>query len=96
MLQQDSPDDFVVATGKTHSVQDFLEIAFRHLDLTIEEVVETDQTLFRPAEVDTLTGDAAKAREKLGWETKVSFEELVQLMVDHDLQETKVTCLVAE
>lgn len=89
MLQQDSPDDFVVATGKTHSVQDFLEIAFRHLDLTIEEVVETDQNLFRPAEVDTLTGDAAKAREKLGWEPKVSFEELVQLMVDHDLEKAE-------
>lgn len=89
MLQQDSPDDFVVATGKTHSVQDFLEIAFRHLDLNIEEVVETDQNLFRPAEVDTLTGDAAKAREKLGWEPKVSFEELVQMMVEHDLEKAE-------
>ena len=89
MLQQDSPDDFVVATGKSHSVQDFLEIAFRHLDLNIEEVVETDQNLFRPAEVDTLTGDAAKAREKLGWEPKVSFEELVQMMVEHDLEKAE-------
>ena len=89
MLQQDSPDDFVVATGITHSVQDFLEIAFRHVDLIIEEVVETDQNLFRPAEVDTLTGDAAKAREKLGWEPKVSFEELVQMMVDHDLEKAE-------
>jgi GDPmannose 4,6-dehydratase len=78
-----------VATGTTHSVQDFLEIAFRHLDLTIEEVVETDRNLFRPAEVDTLTGDAAKAREKLGWEPKVSFEELVQMMVDHDLEKAE-------
>ena len=86
MMQQDEADDFVVATGVTHSVQDFLEIAFGHLDLDLEEVVETDQSLFRPAEVDTLCGDASKAREKLGWEPKVSFEELVRMMVDRDLK----------
>ena len=88
MMQQDEADDFVVATGVTHSVQDFLEIAFGHLDLDLdlEEIVETDQSLFRPAEVDTLCGDASKAREKLGWEPKVSFEELVRMMVDRDLK----------
>ena len=89
MMQQDEADDFVVATGVTHSVQDFLEIAFGHLDLDLEEVVETDQSLFRPAEVDTLCGDASKAREKLGWEPKVSFEELVRMMVDRDLEIAK-------
>ncbi len=88
MMQQDEADEFVVATGVTHSVQDFLEIAFGHLDLDLdlEEIVETDQSLFRPAEVDTLCGDASKAREKLGWEPKVSFEELVRMMVDRDLK----------
>jgi GDPmannose 4,6-dehydratase len=86
MMQQDEADDFVVATGQTHSVQDFLEIAFGHLDLDLEEVVKTDQSLFRPAEVDSLCGDATKARQKLGWEPRVSFEELVKMMVEHDLE----------
>jgi GDPmannose 4,6-dehydratase len=86
MMQQDEADDYVVATGQTHSVQDFLEIAFGHLDLNLDEVVETDQNLFRPAEVDTLCGDATKAKEKLDWQPKVSFEELVKMMVEHDLQ----------
>lgn len=86
MMQHDQADDFVIATGQTHSVQEFLEIAFGHLDLNIDEVVETDQNLFRPAEVDTLTGNASKARDKLGWMPTVSFEELVQMMVEHDLE----------
>ena len=86
MLQQDNPDDYVVATGVTHSVQEFLEIAFGHLDLDIEEAVEIDQSLFRPAEVDTLRGDASHAKEQLGWQPRVSFEQLVKMMVEHDLE----------
>ncbi|MFP6764834.1 MAG: GDP-mannose 4,6-dehydratase, partial [Planctomycetaceae bacterium] len=86
MLQQDEPDDYVVATGVTHSVQEFLEIAFGHLDLNIEEVVEIDQNLFRPAEVDTLRGDATRARKQLNWQPQVTFEQLVQMMVEHDLK----------
>ena len=86
MLQQDEPDDYVVATGVTHSVQEFLEIAFGHLDLNIEEGVEIDQNLFRPAEVDTLRGDATRARKQLNWQPQVTFEQLVQMMVEHDLK----------
>lgn len=86
MMQQDEADDYVVATGETHSVQDFLEIAFGHLSLNLEEVVETDQNLFRLAEVDTLCGDATKAKEKLDWQPQVSFEELVKMMVENDLE----------
>lgn len=85
MLQQDEPEDFVVATGETHSVRDFLEIAFAHVDLDWQDYVEFDESLLRPAEVDVLTGNAAKAREKLDWEPRVSFAELVQMMVDHDV-----------
>ena len=85
MLQQDEPDDFVIATGETHSVRDFLDAAFSHLDLDWQDYVETDTSLYRPAEVDLLCGDASKAREKLGWEPRVSFQELVANMVDHDL-----------
>jgi len=86
MLQQDEPDDYVVATGVTHSVQEFLEIAFGHLNLNLEEVVEIDQNLFRPAEVDTLRGDASHAKKQLGWQPRVSFEQLVKMMVEHDLE----------
>ncbi len=85
MLQHDEPDDFVVATGETNSVRDCLDAAFSHLDLDWQNFVETDTTLYRPAEVDLLRGDATKAREKLGWEPKVSFAELIRMMVDHDL-----------
>lgn len=85
MLQHDTPEDFVVATGETHSVEDFLDAAFSHLDLDWKEYVDFKETLKRPAEVDTLTGDASKAKEKLGWEPKVTFAELVGIMVDEDL-----------
>jgi GDPmannose 4,6-dehydratase len=87
MLQAAAPDDFVVATGETHSVREFLEAAFGHAGLDWEEHVEIDPRYFRPSEVDVLLGDASKAREKLGWEPKVGFDELVRLMVDADMAE---------
>ena len=87
MLQAAAPDDFVVATGETHSVREFLEGAFGHAGLDWEEYVEIDPRYFRPSEVDVLLGDASKAREKLGWEPKVGFDELVRLMVDADMGE---------
>jgi len=85
MLQQDEPDDYVVATGETHSVQELVEIAFRHVGLDWRDYVVVDEKYVRPAEVDLLIGDASKAREKLGWRQEVSFEELVRMMVDSDL-----------
>lgn len=85
MLNADEPDDYVVATGETHSVREFIEKTFGYLDLDWQEYVEIDPRYFRPAEVDLLLGDASKARNKLGWEPKVSFEQLVKLMTDHDL-----------
>jgi GDPmannose 4,6-dehydratase len=85
MLQVDDPDDFVVATGESHSVREFLERAFRHAGLDWEPHVEVDPRYFRPAEVDALLGDATKARDKLGWAPRVGFEELVRIMVDADL-----------
>jgi GDPmannose 4,6-dehydratase len=87
MLQAAEPDDFVVATGETHSVREFLEAAFGHAGLDWEEYVEIDPRYYRPSEVDVLLGDASKAREKLGWEPKVGFDELVRLMVDADMAE---------
>jgi GDPmannose 4,6-dehydratase len=84
MLQQDEPDDYVLATGEAHSVQDFLEEAFTYGGLDWREYVKTDPRYFRPAEVDVLMGDYSKAKEKLGWEPTVRFEELVRMMVDSD------------
>jgi GDPmannose 4,6-dehydratase len=84
MLQQDKGDDFVVATGEEHSVREFLEEAFRHAGLDWEQHVKIDERYFRPAEVDRLLGDASKARKILGWQPKVSFQELVRIMVDAD------------
>jgi len=86
MLQQDAPDDYVVATGETHSVQEFVEEAFGYLDMDWREFVVQDPKFYRPAEVDLLVGDPAKAGEKLGWEPTVSFRELVRLMVQADLE----------
>jgi len=86
MLNAGEPDDYVVATGETHSVREFIEKTFGYLDLDWKEFVEIDARYFRPAEVDLLAGDATKARRKLGWEPKVGFEQLVKLMVDHDLK----------
>jgi GDPmannose 4,6-dehydratase len=86
MLQADEPDDYVVATEEKHSVREALEIAFGHVGLDPDRYVEIDPRYFRPAEVDSLLGDASKAREKLGWEPKVRFRELIELMVDADIE----------
>ncbi|KPL12203.1 GDP-mannose 4,6-dehydratase, partial [candidate division BRC1 bacterium SM23_51] len=85
MLQQDEPEDYVVATGATHSVRELVEMAFKCADLDWRDYVVVDQDLVRPAEVDLLIGDATKAHEKLGWRPKVSFEQLVRMMVEADL-----------
>jgi GDPmannose 4,6-dehydratase len=85
MLQADEPDDYVVATGEKHSVREALEIAFAHAELDPDKHVEIDPRYFRPSEVDSLLGDPAKAREKLGWEPTVRFRELIELMVDADI-----------
>ena len=89
ILQQDNPDDFVIATGETHSVREFLDEAFGYVDLDWHQFVEIDPRYFRPAEVDLLIGDASKARRVLGWEPKVSFKELVGMMVEADLADLK-------
>ena len=86
MLQQPQPDDFVIATGQTHSVKEFCELSFGHIGLDWREYVRTDPKFERPAEVDCLVGDASKAREKLGWSPEVDFEGLVRMMVDADLE----------
>jgi GDPmannose 4,6-dehydratase len=85
MLQQPEGDDYVVATGETHSVREFLEVAFEHVGLNWQDYVEIDPRYFRPAEVELLIGDASKAREKLKWEPKTTFVELTKLMVDADV-----------
>jgi len=86
MLQQDTPDDYVISTGETHTVQEFVEIAFSHVGLKWEDYVVIDEKFVRPAEVDLLLGDCTKAKEKLGWQLDVSFEQLVKMMVDEDLK----------
>jgi GDPmannose 4,6-dehydratase len=89
MLQQDAPDDYVIATGVKHSVREFCEVAFGHVGLTWQDHVEVDQALLRPADVNTLCGDARKAKKQLGWEPDVSFAELVRMMVDADLERVR-------
>ncbi|HVD55270.1 MAG TPA: GDP-mannose 4,6-dehydratase [Thermoleophilaceae bacterium] len=86
MLQQDEPDDFVIATGAAHSVRELVRIAFEHVGLEPEEHVRLDPRFLRPAEVEHLVGDASKARDKLGWVPRTPFEEMVRLMVDADLE----------
>ncbi|WP_166831370.1 GDP-mannose 4,6-dehydratase [Thalassoroseus pseudoceratinae] len=86
MLQQEQAEDFVVATGETHSVREFLELAFAHVGLDYQDYVEIDPRYFRPTEVDLLLGDATNAKRKLDWQPKVSFEQLVQMMVDEDME----------
>ena len=86
MLQQPEPDDYVVATGENHSVRELVELAFAHVGFDWQKYVQLDPSLIRPAEVDTLIGDPAKARATLGWKPNVSFVELVRMMVDADLQ----------
>jgi GDPmannose 4,6-dehydratase len=85
MLQQEEPDDFVIASGQTHSVKELAEIAFSHLGLDYKEFVVLDKKFIRPAEVDLLRGDFSKAKKILGWQPKVHFAELVKMMVDSDL-----------
>lgn len=91
MLQQDKPDDYVIATGETHSVREFLELAFGYVNLNWQDYVEFDPRYLRPAEVDLLIGDSTKAQQKLGWKPSVTFEELAALMVEADLQALGLT-----
>lgn len=86
MLQQSEPDDYVIATGRTHSVRDFCKVAFEHVGLDYNDFVKIDPKFVRPAEVDLLLGDSTKAQKALKWELKVSFEDLVKMMVDSDLE----------
>lgn len=86
MLQQDQPDDYVIATGETHSIREFLDVAFGHAGLDWNRHVEIDPRYFRPAEVDLLIGDPAKAKARLGWQPRVTFNELAKLMVDADIK----------
>lgn len=95
MLQQDNSDDYVVGTNETHSVRDFCEVAFARLNLDWEKYVKYDQRYERPAEVELLIGNPAKAKKQLGWEPKVRFKELVELMVDHDLELAKREAKIA-
>lgn len=87
MMQHEIPEDFVVATGETHSVREFLQEAFGYLDLDWQEYVEIDPRYFRPAEVDLLVGDASKAQQVLGWQPRTNFKELVRIMVDADMED---------
>jgi GDPmannose 4,6-dehydratase len=86
MLQQEEPDDYVVASGQTRSVRELCEVAFSHVGLNYRDYVVVDSKFFRPAEVDLLVGNPAKARQKLGWQSTVSFEDLIRMMVDYDLE----------
>ncbi|MCK4960393.1 MAG: GDP-mannose 4,6-dehydratase, partial [Planctomycetes bacterium] len=86
VLQQDEPDDYVIATGEMHSVREFLDEVFGHLELDWHGYVEIDPKYYRPTEVDTLLGDAAKAKKKLDWKPKVGFKELAQMMTDADMK----------
>ncbi|MDB6025504.1 MAG: GDP-mannose 4,6-dehydratase [Verrucomicrobiales bacterium] len=86
MLQQDTPDDYVIATNETHSIREFLDVAFGHVGLDWNKYVEIDPRYYRPAEVELLIGDASKAKKKLGWEPKVKFEDLAKLMVEADVK----------
>ena len=85
MLQQDKPDDYVIATGESHSVEEFVGAAFEHAGMDWREYVETDPVYFRPAEVDLLAGDASKAKGRFGWEPRIKFQELVRILVDADI-----------
>jgi GDPmannose 4,6-dehydratase len=89
MLQQETPEDYVISTGETHTVEELVQIAFEHVGLNWRDYVVIDQKFVRPAEVDLLLGDCTKAKEKLGWELEVGFKELVTMMVDSDLNRLK-------
>ena len=86
MLQQEQPDDYVIATGETHSVREFAEKVFEKLDLDYKKYVDIDRKYFRPSEVDVLLGDASRARKALGWAPKVGFEQLIDMMIDADME----------
>lgn len=90
MLQQDEPDDYVIASGKTHSVKDLLEVAFRYVGLEWADYVTTDKKFYRPAEIYELRGDSSKAKKELDWQPTISFEDLIQMMVDEDLKRIKL------
>ena len=96
MLQQDKPEDYVIATGETHSVREFLELAFARVNLDWREHVELDPRHLRPSEVDLLLGDASRARAELGWKPEVSFRELVEMMVDADVALAKREAVIAQ
>jgi GDPmannose 4,6-dehydratase len=96
MLQEDEPDDYVIATGEAHTVRELVELSFKRVGLEWEDHVRIDPKFFRPAEVEHLIGDASKAREKLGWEPRTSFEELVNLMVDADVEALRATAPVRQ
>jgi GDPmannose 4,6-dehydratase len=86
MLQQETPDDYVVATGETHSVREFAEKVFEKLELDYKQYVDIDRKYFRPSEVDVLLGDASKARKALRWVPKVGFEQLIDMMIEADME----------
>jgi GDPmannose 4,6-dehydratase len=90
MLQQEEPDDYVIATGETHTIREVLDLAFGYLNLDWKQFVKIDPRYYRPTEVDLLIGDAKKAKKKLGWEPKVTFNELVTMMVKSDLEVERI------
>ena len=96
MMQQDRPDDFVIATGQTHSVREFLDEVFGYLELDWQKYVEIDQRYCRPTEVDLLLGDPAKAKKELGWEPKVMFKDLARMMTDADMAIAKSEKILKE
>jgi len=91
MLQQERPEDYVIGSGETHSVQEFVQVAFEHADLDWGSYVKVDPAFIRPAEVEVLLADPSKGRRELNWQTKVSFRELVVMMVEADLQKLSAT-----
>lgn len=86
MMQRDRPDDYVISTGETHSVKEFVKEVFNYVGLDWRKYIEIDPRYFRPAEVNVLTGDSSKARKRLGWCSKTSFKDLVRIMVDADIK----------
>ena len=86
MLQQDEPDDYVIASEETHAVKDLLEVAFSYVDLKWADYVVTDEKFYRPAEIYELRGESRKARKKLGWKPTIGFNDLIQMMVDKDIK----------
>jgi GDPmannose 4,6-dehydratase len=96
MLQQPAPDDYVVATGVSHSVRDFLDLASAYCGVDWSRCVEVDHRYFRPTEVDHLLGDASKARDRIGWTPTVSFEDLVKMMIEHDMELGRQECTLSK